>query len=211
MARVNKYEIWQAAPGGWSLYASKKIGPKGLLIAVDLLQLDYSTASLLKNDSKLSKFHTVCGDFCNLKVQEKIVELLDTHNFGADCIISDMAANFTGDKMTDALRTMSLCEDVLKFAAGRHCFETGNELRLISDVDKYTWKDIGLLRVGGSILCKFFACGQEMEKDLLNASKEYFSFSIILKPPASRKESSELYLFASGYKGNLILLAQMGR
>ena len=100
-----------------------------------------------------------------------------------DCIVSDMVANFTGDKMTDALRTMSLCEDAIMFAVG--------------STPSRTSKESGLLRDGGTFLCKYFACDQN--KELMDVAKSEFRYVTIVKPPASRKESAELYLFATGY------------
>mmetsp|Transcript_22344 Transcript_22344/g.33449 ORF Transcript_22344/g.33449 Transcript_22344/m.33449 type:complete len:104 (+) Transcript_22344:78-389(+) len=100
-----------------------------------------------------------------------------------------MAANTTGDKLTDALRTMSLCEDAMMLAAGSSCFDEFHE----------EINDVGLLRKGGTFLCKFFACGKEHEQDLMTAAKNRFKYATVVKPPASRKESAELYLFATGY------------
>ena len=113
-----------------------------------------------------------------------------------DCIISDMAANFTGDKLTDALRTINLCEDSMMFAAGPSCFD-----ELDHEEDESIKSTEGLLRHGGSFLCKYFACGQENEHDLMTAAKTRFKYSTVVKPPASRKESAELYLFATGFIG----------
>jgi len=131
-----------------------------------------------------------------------------------DCIISDMAANFTGDKRSDALRTMSLCEDALMFAAGSTCFDGdgGDGRNECNDITtdnnghhEYNWQEFGLLRIGGTFLCKFFACGQENEKELKTAIKRYFDHHFVIKPPASRKESAELYLYATGFKGTDLL------
>jgi 23S rRNA U2552 (ribose-2'-O)-methylase RlmE/FtsJ len=123
-----------------------------------------------------------------------------------------MAANFTGDKMTDALRTLNLCEEAMMFAAGPNCFDelesdsnekfdVDNNNSSSSNNDNNDVHNAGLLRHGGSFLCKFFACGKDDEEDLMNAAKSRFEFCTVIKPPASRKESAELYLFATGYKG----------
>ncbi len=103
-----------------------------------------------------------------------------------------MAANTTGDKLTDALRTMGLCEDAMMLAAGSSCFD---------EPDDKMEDSVGLLRKGGSFLCKFFACGQDNEQDLMTAAKTSFKYTTVVKPKASRKESAELYLFATGYLG----------
>mmetsp|Transcript_52948 Transcript_52948/g.158506 ORF Transcript_52948/g.158506 Transcript_52948/m.158506 type:complete len:128 (-) Transcript_52948:115-498(-) len=115
-----------------------------------------------------------------------------------------MAANFTGDKITDALRTMSLCEDALMFAIGRSCFDSpsAGKIASIEDASLLSREDVGVLNIGGTFLCKLFACGQENERDLIMAAKHHFKRIDVLKPPASRKESGEQYLLAVGYKGN---------
>lgn len=178
-----------AAPGSWSLYASKKIGPEGLLVAVDLLDLNTKTMAKLNNNK--APFHAIKGDFTSKAVQQSIVQILASRvdeSLKIDCIISDMAANFTGDQLTDALRTMNLCEDAMMFAAGPSCFE-----------DKPGY-DQSLLRPGGVFLCKFFACGQNYEEDLMNAASRSFEYTSVIKPSASRKKSAEMYLFACGFK-----------
>lgn len=156
-----------------------------------------------------SSFHFIQGDFTNASIKEDILDCIPkNHNYNednystsscqlVDCIISDMAANFTGDQLTDALRTMNLCEDAMMFAAGENCFDESN------DNKEYNASigSGGLLRHGGSLLCKYFACGKDNERDLMTAAQTRFQYNTILKPPASRKESSELYLFATGFKG----------
>ena len=146
-----------------------------------------------KSIEKESNFHFIQGDFTSNDIKKDIVNILPRSSSGTadyvDCIISDMAANFTGDKMTDALRTMNLCEEAMMFAAGSNCFDELN-------IDDH---GMGLLRPGGSFLCKYFACGRDNEKDLMTAAKSRFKYSMMMKPPASRKESAEMYLFATGF------------
>ena len=240
------HTLTKAAPGSWSLHAADKIGPTGVLLSVDLLELNDGTVSSIENN-KACQFHLIQGDFCTIDVKEQIIDILAANDRiltsqcnpkssadknhendrldsildrGAnnvnlslscrvDCIISDMAANFTGDKSSDALRTMNLCEDALMFAAGSTCFddhyegEGRNECNTIKNNGRqqYDWQQFGLLRIGGTFLCKFFACGQENEKELKTAAKRYFDHHFVIKPPASRKESAELYLYATGFKG----------
>jgi 23S rRNA (uridine2552-2'-O)-methyltransferase len=111
--------------------------------------------------------------------------------------MSDMAKNTMGDRHTDALQTLSLCEDALLLAAGPYCFD-----ERYNPVNDYENNDHqGILQQGGSFFCKYFACGQEDEKDLMSATKRNFEYTTVFKPKASRKDSSELYLFASGYNG----------
>jgi len=181
-----------AAPGGWSMYASSKIKSNGMVIAVDLLPLDERT--LHQNSTSSSPIHVIQGDFRFTQVkgdifnaimkhreQQKMVSTSDVPH--VDVVMSDMAANFTGDKTTDALKTMSLCEEALAFAVG------------------LSTEHHGVLRTGGTFLCKFFSCGRENERDLMDAVKGCFARADVLKPPASRKASAEQYLLATGYLG----------
>lgn len=188
-----------AAPGGWSKYVAKRLQANGVLIAVDLLALDGGTVTSIESDHYAPSFHVIQGDFTTDRVKEEIIDLIVNHENqsnqrGVECVISDMAANFTGDQLTDALRTMNLCEDALMLAAGPSCFD---ERYIAGSAEA----EDGLLNRGGTFLTKFFACGTQNEKDLMDATKRHFELSTVLKPNASRKESAELYLFATGYKG----------
>ena len=169
-----------ASPGSWSLYASTQV-KEGTLVAVDLLSLDKTEISL-----NLPTFEFIQGDFTHTRTKEMIIETLDEER-GADLVMSDMAMNFTGDQQTDALRTLNLCEQALMFSAGDSCFDS-------SPSSSYTGK--GILSEGGAFLCKYFSCGKENEQDLMQAAKRAFRIVDAIKPKASRKESSEMYLLA---------------
>lgn len=169
-----------ASPGSWSLYASTQV-KEGTLVAVDLLSLDKTEISL-----NLPTFEFIQGDFTHRKTKEMIVETLDQER-GADLVMSDMAMNFTGDQQTDALRTLNLCEQALMFSAGENCFDS-------SPSSLYTGKCV--VSKGGAFLCKYFSCGKENEEDLMQAAKRAFRIVHAIKPKASRKESSEMYLLA---------------
>ncbi|MBF9151659.1 RlmE family RNA methyltransferase [Novosphingobium jiangmenense] len=91
-----------------------------------------------------------------------------------DLVISDMAANTVGHKQTDHLRTMGLVETAVDFA-------------------------IQTLAPGGAFVAKVFAGGTD--GDLLNILKRNFTTVKHAKPPSSRKDSSEWYVIAQGFKG----------
>lgn len=91
----------------------------------------------------------------------------------ADLVLSDMAPNTTGHTMTDHLRIMALAELALEFA-----------------VDN--------LAPGGAFVAKVFAGGSE--KQMLTRMKHRFAQVRHAKPPASRKDSSELYVVATGFR-----------
>jgi len=91
----------------------------------------------------------------------------------ADLVLSDMAANTVGHPQTDHLRTMALVEAALEFA-----------------------KEV--LRPGGAFVAKVLAGGADSE--LVAELKRHFSQVKHAKPPASRKDSSEWYVVAQGFR-----------
>ena len=93
----------------------------------------------------------------------------------ADLVLSDMAANTVGHQQTDHLRTMALVETGLEFARE-------------------------VLRPGGAYVAKVLAGGAD--SDLVAELKRSFVTVKHAKPPASRKDSSEWYVVAQGFKGS---------
>jgi 23S rRNA (uridine2552-2'-O)-methyltransferase len=91
----------------------------------------------------------------------------------ADLVLSDMAANTVGHPQTDHLRTMALVEAGLEFAKG-------------------------VLRPGGAFVAKVLAGGADSQ--LVAELKRHFASVKHAKPPASRKDSSEWYVIAQGFK-----------
>jgi 23S rRNA (uridine2552-2'-O)-methyltransferase len=92
----------------------------------------------------------------------------------ADLVLSDMAANTVGHPQTDHLRTMALVEAGLEFA-----------------------KEV--LKPGGAYVAKVLAGGADNQ--LVAELKRHFTTVKHAKPPASRKDSSEWYVIAQGFKG----------
>ncbi|MEO6581358.1 MAG: RlmE family RNA methyltransferase [Sphingomicrobium sp.] len=95
-----------------------------------------------------------------------------------DLILSDMAANTVGHSRTDHLRTMGLVEAGLEFA-------------------------VATLRPGGAFVAKVLAGGAD--SNLVGELKRHFATVKHAKPPASRKESSEWYVVAQGFKGREVV------
>jgi len=91
-----------------------------------------------------------------------------------DLVLSDMAANTVGHKQTDHLRTMGLVETAAHFAMDN-------------------------LVPGGAFVAKVLAGGADTQ--LLALLKRHFTAVKHAKPPASRKDSSEWYVIAQGFKG----------
>ena len=100
--------------------------------------------------------------------------LKDALGGAADLVLSDIAANTVGHQQTDHLRTMALVEAGLEFAAE-------------------------VLRPGGAYVAKVLAGGADSQ--LVAEMKRHFATVKHAKPPASRKDSSEWYVVAQGFKG----------
>src|SRR6478736_177727 len=93
---------------------------------------------------------------------------------GVDVVMSDMAANTTGHRKTDQLRIVGLVETAAAFACD-------------------------VLKPGGTFLAKTFQSGADA--DLLAQLKRDFAAVRHVKPAASRADSSERYVLATGFRG----------
>ena len=109
-------------------------------------------------------------DFLEENADEKVKQWLDGP---ADVVMSDMAAASSGHKQTDHLRIIALCE-----AAAYFSFD--------------------VLEEGGTFVAKVLAGGAE--GNLQKILKQRFSKVSHLKPPASRADSSEKFVVATGYR-----------
>lgn len=86
-----------AAPGGWSQYVVDKIGPKGKLIAIDLLPMN-----------SIPGVEFFLGDFCEQPMLDLLLNRIGDKKI--DVVISDMAPNMTGIPSVDIPKAMYLCE-----------------------------------------------------------------------------------------------------
>ena len=120
------------------------------------------------------------GDFTTDEALDWLVQKLNLPEDAAehgtvDVVLSDMAPNTVGHKKTDHLRQMVLLEYAFDFA-------------------------VRALKPGGTFVAKSFTGGTTGE--LLKQIKEKFESVHHIKPPASRKDSVEMFIVALGYKGN---------
>jgi 23S rRNA (uridine2552-2'-O)-methyltransferase len=92
-----------SAPGGWSQVLAKKAGPKGLVIAIDLLDMD-----------PVAGVTFIKGDFTRTDGLTAVKEALG--NRKPHLVLSDMSPNITGIPITDQARSMALSELALEFA-----------------------------------------------------------------------------------------------
>ena len=110
------------------------------------------------------------GDFLEEGMEAALIERLGGK---ADLVLSDMAPNTTGHVATDHIRIMALADHALAFAAD-------------------------VLAPGGAFVAKLFQGGAERE--MLSLLKLRFRTVRHAKPPASRKDSKEMYVVATGFR-----------
>ena len=149
-----------SAPGSWSQYASERIGANGRVIAVDILPMEPIDGVLFTQ-----------GDFTDESVEKAVLQQIGEK--GADLVISDMAPNLSGIRMSDQARSMALAELVYDF-----CHQA--------------------LKPGGDLLIKLFeGAGTSEYRQLL---KQHFDKVMTRKPGASRDKSREFYILARSYR-----------
>ena len=110
-------------------------------------------------------------DFLAADAPAKLIAMMEGR---ADIVMSDMAANTTGHRKTDQLRMVGLVETAAAFASE-------------------------VLKPGGIFLAKTFQSGADAE--LMTQLKRDYASVRHVKPAASRQDSSERYLLATGFRG----------
>ena len=146
------------APGGWMQVCLERGAAE--VGGIDLLDVE-----------PLAGAHIVKGD---INDPGDVARLLEGFTGPVDLVLSDMAANTTGHKQTDHLRTVALAEMALGFA-------------------------IENLAQGGAFCCKVFQGGATA--DMLDMLKTHFTSVKHIKPPASRAGSPEIFVVAKGFRG----------
>jgi len=111
-------------------------------------------------------------DFLRQDAPAKLLKMIGGR---ADVVLSDMAANTTGHRKTDQLRILGLVEAAAAFAAE-------------------------VLNPGGSFVAKVFQSGADAS--LMTQLKQDFATVKHVKPASSRKDSSERYVLAMGFRGS---------
>jgi 23S rRNA (uridine2552-2'-O)-methyltransferase len=149
-----------AAPGGWSQVAAKRIGERGRVVAIDVLDME-----------PIAGVEFARIDFLDPDAPSRLKAMLGGP---ADVVLSDMAANATGHRRTDHLKIMALVEAAAQYASE-------------------------VLKPGGSFLAKVIQGGTEGA--LLADLKRDFASVKHVKPAASRADSAELYVLATGFRG----------
>ena len=145
-----------SCPGGWSQVANKEI-IKGKILAVDIEPME-----------KINNIDFIKGDFRESKVHEKIMVYFNNR---VDVVLSDMAANTTGNKTLDSYRTGELCLNAMSFA-------------------------IKILAKDGVFLSKIFM--GSIYNEINEKAKNCFKKIAKYRPLSSKKESKEIYIFCKG-------------
>lgn len=148
-----------SSPGSWSQYLSGIIGSSGRIVAIDILPMN-----------PIEQVLFISGDFTDEIIQKQCLK--EVGEYGADLVISDMAPNLTGIRVTDQSRNMAIAELVYDFSTQ-------------------------ILKPGGDLLVKLFEGDGTYEyRQLL---KEKFAKVLVRKPKASRDQSREFYVLARSY------------
>ena len=141
-----------SSPGGWAQVVSKLIS-NGKILAIDIKEMEpVKNVKFIKND------------ILDKSTKDDVLKYFDGK---LDIIISDMAANTTGNKSLDSIRTNQLCAEVIEFS-------------------KMTLKPKGVL------ISKLFMGEDFIE--VKNLAKSVFKNVNFFKPESSRSESKETYL-----------------
>ncbi len=147
-----------ASPGGWSQVASQTIN-LGKILSIDI-----------KNMEPIKNVKFINSDIFKQKTKDQIQIFFKR---GLDVIISDMAADTTGNKSLDCIRTNQLCIEVLDFSSK-------------------------ILKKNGVVVSKLFMGEDFLEVKKL--AKSLFKDVDFFKPVSSRKESKETYLHCKNLK-----------
>lgn len=145
------------APGGWLQVALEKKAKS--LVGIDLLPVE-----------PVEGVHIVEGDIDD---DVAVADMMSGLDGPVNLVLSDMAANTTGHRQTDHLRTIALAELAARFALTH-------------------------LEHGGHFCAKVFQGGATAE--ILNSLKRHFDTIKHIKPPASRAGSPEIFVVAKGFR-----------
>ena len=145
-----------SSPGGWSQVARKEIS-KGKILAVDIKPMKI-----------IDRVNFLNEDISNPVIYESVLSYFDKK---IDAVISDMAANTTGNKNLDSYRTGELCLKAMDLAQK-------------------------ILHQDGIFLSKVFM--GSIFKEIHEKANKCFKKVIKYKPLSSRKESNEIYIYCKG-------------
>lgn len=94
-----------SAPGGWSQWSMKKVGSRGKVVAIDLLDM-----------IPVPGVHFIKGDFSKEEGLQAVIDAIGGKNTKVDLVLSDMAPNLTGVAYTDQANLYELGDLAADFA-----------------------------------------------------------------------------------------------
>ena len=145
-------------PGGWSQILKKNL-KNSKILSIDIKKME-----------KIEGVDFLCCDFLEKESKEKILKKLSNK---ADLLVSDMAADTTGNKDLDCIRTNALCAEVIEFSSF-------------------------VIKENGVVIAKLFNGKYFLQvKDLANNRFKKVNF---FKPESSRDYSKETYIHCAGIK-----------
>jgi 23S rRNA (uridine2552-2'-O)-methyltransferase len=147
-----------SSPGGWTQVANKII-TEGKILSIDI-----------KDMESIKNVKFIKSDIFKENTKDKVKNYF---NDKLDIIISDMAADTTGSKSLDSIRTNQLCADVINFSKN-------------------------ILKPKGVLVSKLFMGEDFIE--VKNLAKSIFKNVNFYKPESSRRESKETYLHCRNLK-----------
>ena len=153
-----------SSPGSWSQFVSREMSGDVQIFAVDLIPME-----------KIQSVNFMQGDFTDDKFYSNLLETIK--NKEVDLVMSDMAPNISGVKVSDQAKSIYLAELARSIAADT-------------------------LKVRGNFVCKIFQ-GQGTDQ-FVKETREQFKMVNLFKPRASRKESSEIFLIAKHFYGQSV-------
>ena len=142
-----------SSPGAWTQVAAKKI-TKGKIMALDI-----------KDMEKINNVNFIKGDITDSEIQHKIFTYF---NKKIDVVLSDMAANTTGNKNLDSYRTGELCLSAMDLA-------------------------LKILTTNGVFISKVFM--GSMFQNINKKANKSFNKVVRYKPISSKRESKEIYIY----------------
>ena len=147
-----------AAPGSWSQYISKKV-TNSKIVSIDLRQIE-----------RIDNTFHIEGDFTNEKYQSQIRNLFKSN---VDVVLSDMAANTTGNKNLDSIYTGELCKEAMIFSEK-------------------------ILKQNGKFVSKVFM--GSIFNEIISEAKSIFNEVKVFKPKSSKKDSREIFIICKNLK-----------
>ena len=147
-----------AAPGSWLQYISKKI-KNSKIVSIDLRQIE-----------KIDNTFHIKGDFTNEKYQSQIRNLFKSN---VDVVLSDMAANTTGNKNLDSIYSGELCKEAMIFSEK-------------------------ILKQNGKFVSKVFM--GSIFNEIISEAKSIFNEVKVFKPKSSKKDSKEIFIICKNLK-----------